>query len=144
MPVERFIDSGVFLHQLAAADQRKAAIADRLIREGIETGNACTSFQVVQECLNTLLHKAEVPLDPAGAGRYLEHVLAPLLKVSASVELYQRALSVQGRYGYGFSDALIIAAALEIGCTTLFSDNLEDGQRIDALLIRDPFLPDAV
>ncbi|MEN8131160.1 MAG: hypothetical protein ABFS45_13405, partial [Pseudomonadota bacterium] len=35
----------------------KAAIANRIIRAGIETGNACISFQVVQECLNTIIRK---------------------------------------------------------------------------------------
>ena len=43
-----------------AGDARFAA--DRIIRKGIETHNACISFQVVQECLYTLLRKAEIRL----------------------------------------------------------------------------------
>jgi predicted nucleic acid-binding protein len=40
-----------------------------------------------------------------------------LLQVSASILLYHRALDIQARYRYSFDDALIIAAALEAGCT---------------------------
>ena len=93
---------------------------------------------MVQECLNTVLRTAEVPLDSAGARVYLDNVLAPLLKVSASAGLYHRALDVQGRYRYGFYDSLIIAAALEAGCKRLLSENLQHGQAIDGLVIENP------
>jgi predicted nucleic acid-binding protein len=46
MSVERFIDTHVFIYPLEARDERKCAIAERVIREGVETGNACISFQV--------------------------------------------------------------------------------------------------
>ena len=139
MSVERFIDTNLFIYQLEAADERKRDIANGIIREGIETGNACISYQVVQECLNTVLRKAEVPLDNASARAYLDHVLAPLLRVPSSIDLYHRGLDVQARYRFGFYDALIIAAALEAGCTRLYSEDMQDGQRIDTLTIEDPF-----
>ena len=45
-------------------------------------------------------------------------------------------------HGYRLYDALIIAAALEAGCTTLFSEDLHEGQVIDGrLTIRNPFGP---
>jgi predicted nucleic acid-binding protein len=53
MSAECFVDTNLFIYQLEALDARKTATADRIIRQGIETGNACISFQVVQECLNT-------------------------------------------------------------------------------------------
>ena len=44
------------------------------------------------------------------------------------------------RYRFSFYDALIVAAALESGCTTLFSEDLQDGQVIDqTLTVRNPF-----
>ena len=139
MSVEYFVDTNVFLYQLEARDERKAAIADRIIREGVETGNACISFQVVQECLNTVLWKAEVPLDTSGARLYLETVLAPLFHVPASIALYHRGLDIQARYRYGFYDALIIAAALGAGCSRLYSEDLQHGQQVEGLTIENPF-----
>jgi predicted nucleic acid-binding protein len=51
MSVETFLDTNVFLYHLDDSDLRKHDIAARLIREALDTGNACTSYQVVQECL---------------------------------------------------------------------------------------------
>jgi len=139
MNVERFIDTHAFIYQREARDERKSAITGRIIREGVKTGNACIGFQVVQECLNTVLRKAEVPLGTDGARAYLETVLAPLFRVPASIALYHRGLDIQARYRYAFYDALIIAAALDAGCTRLYSEDLQHGQQIEGLTIENPF-----
>lgn len=139
MSAEYFIDTNLFIYQLEALDERKSAAADHIIHEGIETRNACISFQVVQECLNTAIRKAEIPLSMDEARHYLDTVLAPLFRVPASLSLYTRALDVQARYRYGFYDSLIVAAALGAGCTRLYSEDLQDGQKIEGLTIENPF-----
>lgn len=139
MSVERFLDTNVFIYQLETTDPRKSTMADALIRDAVATGNACISYQVVQECMNTVLRKAEVPLDTSGARAYLDHVLSPLVRVTASTHLYQRALDINYRYRYSFYDALIVAAALEAGCSRLLSEDFQDGQTIDSLTIENPF-----
>ncbi|GMV00785.1 MAG: PIN domain-containing protein [Burkholderiaceae bacterium] len=139
MSAEDFIDTNVFIYHLDASDPRKQAIAERIIRQALTGDNACISYQVIQECLNTALRKAQVALDIAQGRAYLETVLAPLLRVSASVALYRRALEVQARWGFGFYDSLIVAAALAAGCTRLLSEDLQHGQRIETLTIHDPF-----
>lgn len=140
MSVECFIDTSLFIYQLEAWDERKSATADRIISKGIESRNACISFQVVQECLNTVLRKAEIPLSTDETKQYLDNVLAPLYRVPASLSLYRRALDLQTRYHYGFYDSLVIATALDAGCTRLYSEDLQDGQRIEGLTIENPFL----
>ena len=139
MSAEDFIDTNVFIYHLDASDPRKQAIAERIIRQALTGGNACVSYQVIQECLNTALRKAQVALDIAQGRAYLETVLAPLLRVSASVALYRRALEVQARWGFGFYDSLIVAAALAAGCARLLSEDLRHGQKIETLTIHDPF-----
>lgn len=140
MSAEAFLDTNLFVCQLEALDERKAAIADELIREAVRTGNACISFQVVQECLNTALCKAQVPLDAENARAYLDAVLMPLLQIRPSASLYHRALDVRQRFRLGFYDSLIIAAALEAGCARLLTEDLQHGQRIGALTVVNPFL----
>lgn len=139
MSVRVFLDTNVFIYQLDASDARKHKIAERLVREALESDRACISYQVVQECLNTVLRKAEVALDARGARAYLDAVLLPLLKVSASAALYQRALDIQSRWRFGFYDSLIIASALGAGCDTLLTEDLQHGQVIETLTISNPF-----
>lgn len=139
MSVESFIDTNVLIYQLEAQDLRKQRIAEGIVSSAIATGNACISFQVIQECLNTVLRKAEIKLDPDGARAYLDNVLAPLCQVLASVGLYQRALELQVRWRFSFYDSLIVAAALEAGCKRLLSEDLQHGQRVETLVVENPF-----
>lgn len=140
MPAELFLDTNLFVYQIEALDEKKAPVADRIIGEGVSSGNTCISFQVVQECLNTFTRKAEIRLGPVQMNDYLEAVLAPLMQVGASIGLYRKAVEVQARYGYSFYDALIIAAALEAGCARLLTEDMQHGQKIEGLVIVNPFL----
>jgi predicted nucleic acid-binding protein len=140
MSAEFFIDTNVFIYHLDSTDARKHAQAERLVRDALTTGNGCISTQVVQECLNVALRKAEVALSAAAARRYLEVVLAPLLQVTANEALYHRALDVQSRWRFSFYDSLIVASALTAGCRQLLSEDLQHGQRLDGLTVVNPFL----
>ena len=139
MSAKVFLDTNVFIYQLDASDARKHKIAERLVRDALENEGACISYQVVQECLNTVLRKAEVALDAQGARAYLDAVLLPLMKVSANAALYQRALDIQSRWRFGFYDSLIVASALAAGCDTLLTEDLQHGQVIETLTISNPF-----
>lgn len=70
-------------------------------------------------------------------------MLAPLLRVQSTLKLYRASLDIQSRYRFAYYDALIVAAALDAGCATLYSEDLQDGQHIDGLTIIDPFGPRA-
>ena len=140
MSVENFLDTNLFIYQLDTEDEAKSLIANRIIREGIYHGNASISFQVVQECLNSMLRKAQICLTPVQTEQYLDASLKPLLRVYPSILLYKTSLRIQARYQFGFYDSLIIAAALESGCTTLYSEDMQHDQQIERLTIKNPFL----
>lgn len=140
MSAEIFIDTNVFVYHLDSSDKRKHRIAEGIVRDAVANANACISFQVVQEWLNIALRKATVPLTGEQARDYLDVVLLPLMQVSASGALYHRALDVQQRWRFGFYDSLIIAAALAAGCTRLISEDLQHGQRIETMVVHNPFI----
>ena len=52
---------------------------------------------------------------------------------------HRAAIEIARRYEYGIYDALILAAAIEAGCTTLYSEDMQSGQTIHKLTIRNPF-----
>jgi len=139
MSAEFFIDTNIFIYHLDSTDRRKHEAAEKIVREAVATGNACISSQVVQECLNVALRKAEVALSAEAARRYLDAVLTPLMQVTASEALFHRALDVQARWRFAFHDSLIVAGAMTAGCRTLLSEDLQHGQRLDNLTLIDPF-----
>jgi predicted nucleic acid-binding protein len=59
--------------------------------------------------------------------------------VPLTVETHERAVHIAERYGYSIFDSLIIAAALHAGASTLYTEDMRDGQAIDGLTIRNPF-----
>ena len=60
--------------------------------------------------------------------------------VPLMLETHESALRIAQRYRYSMFDSLVIAAALEAACVTLYSEDMQDGQLTQGLTIRNPFL----
>lgn len=52
---------------------------------------------------------------------------------------HERAVELAQRYGFHIYDATVIASALLGGCETLYTEDMQDGQTIEGLTIRNPF-----
>jgi predicted nucleic acid-binding protein len=139
-----FIDSNVFVYYFDQRDPAKQAIAQQLVRRAVKEGAASISYQVVQETLNVITRKIKPPATAAQAEQMMQVALLPLWRVVPSASLFYQALQLQARTQYSFYDSLIIAAALEAGCTRLLSEDLQHGQQIDSLRIENPFLLDEI
>ena len=59
-----------------------------------------------------------------------------------TVGVYERAVVFASTHSFACHDALIVASALEAGCSILVSEDMQDGQSIEnRLTIRNPFKP---
>jgi len=134
-----FLDSNVLVYLFDERDALKRERAEALVRQGLDRRSAHISFQVVQETLNVLTRKLTPPVPPAQAQSLLGALLMPLCRVWPSEALYRKALGLQARWRFSFYDALIVAAALEAGCTRLLTEDLQDGQQVETLRIENPF-----
>jgi predicted nucleic acid-binding protein len=134
-----FIDTNVFVYLFDETNDHKRITAEQLVRTALETRHARISHQVVQETLNVVTRKLPSPMTAEDAQRFLEQVLVPLWQIMPSPALYRRGLDLQSRYGFSFYDALIVASALEAGCTRLYSEDMQHGQHIEGLIIENPF-----
>lgn len=137
MSVESFFDTNILVYLFDEVDDDKRERAERLIEQALESESGCISYQVVQEAINVITRKLDAT--PEKARQLLSHVLTPLWRVNPTPTLYERGLDLQTRYGFNFYDCLIVAAALEAGCKTLYSEDLQHGQQIDGLTITNPF-----
>ena len=138
MSADDFLDTNVFVYLFDEADAGKQRQAEILVNSVLVSRTGCISFQVVQETLNVLIRKIKTPVDRVR--EILIDVLIPLWQVNPTAALYQDAISIQGRYGFSFYDSLIVAAALEAGCTRLYSEDLQHGRQVQRLTIINPFL----
>jgi predicted nucleic acid-binding protein len=141
MPAD-FLDANIFVYLFDETNPGKRAISEKILARALDERSGVISFQVVQETLNVITTKLKVPAGSNDAQRFLDRVLAPLWRIMPSDRLYSSAIEIQTRYRYSFYDALIIAAALEAGCTRLLSEDMQHGQRIEGMTIENPFLPE--
>jgi predicted nucleic acid-binding protein len=134
-----FLDSNIFIYTFDTTDIRKSTKARSLIDTALGLGNGHISFQVVQETLRVITGKLQRPAQAEEAQAYMQSALLPLWSVMPSAPLYAKALALQARWQYSFYDRLIVAAALQARCDRLLTEDLQDGQRIEGLLIENPF-----
>lgn len=136
MPAELFLDTNILVYSFDAgspAKQRKA-------RELLAGTSWFISWQVIQEFSSVALHRFKVPLKPGDLSDYLSLKLWPRCRILPSEVLLTKAIAIQSRYGFRYYDSLVVASALAGGAKTLFSEDLQHGQSIDSLTIKNPFL----
>ena len=62
----------------------------------------------------------------------------PILDVTSSA--IRQASVLRESYRFSYWDSLIIATALEAGCSTVYSEDMQDGLRVGGLVIKNPLL----
>jgi predicted nucleic acid-binding protein len=134
-----FLDTNIFVYTFDETAVEKRQIAQQLIRDALLTRRGIVSTQIVQEFLNVALHKFSRPMTVSDAEAYLKTVLIPLCQQYPSGSFYERALLVKAETGYSFYDTLVVTAAIEAGCSTLLSEDMQDGRVVQGLTIVNPF-----
>jgi len=140
MSARFFLDTNIFAYSFDTKAPAKAKRATRLIRQAVDTGEGIVSYQVVQEFFNVAFRRFPQPMNVAEAEQYLITVFRPLLAIHSSPALYVEALRVTGKYRLSWYDSLIVAAALQAQCSTLYSEDLQHGRKLEGLRIENPFL----
>jgi predicted nucleic acid-binding protein len=140
MSAEVVVDTNNFFRDLNTTDARRRAVAAPVAHALLANGEACISFQLVLECLNTALRKAQVAQDIESMRSFVYTVLTLLLLVPARPALCHSALGILAGWRFSFSDSLIVAAALTASCSQLLSADLQHGRHVEALTIHHPFM----
>jgi len=139
MSARFFLDTNIFVYSFDASSPKKAAKSTKLIRSAIETRGGIVSYQVVQEFFNVALRRFAKPMSSADAEQYLSTTFRPLLSVHSSPALYGEALRIGARFRLAWYDSLIVASALEGQCDLLYSEDFQNGQQFESVVISNPF-----
>ncbi len=128
-----FFDSNVLIYAMVSGDSRRER-AQQLVAQG-----GVISVQVLNEFVAVARRKMRMPWEDLIEALNSVRILFPS-PVSITLDTHEAALKIAQEYGFGIYDAHIAAAALEANCSTLYSEDLQDGQVIDhRLTIRNPF-----
>jgi len=127
-----FFDTNVVVY-LMSDDVTKAARAEDLVAQG-----GVISVQVLNELANVGRRKMQFEWSEL---HVILETLQDILEVRALTAATHRVgLRLSERYKLSIYDAMIVAAALEANCKTLWTEDLQDGLLIDdRLRIVNPF-----
>lgn len=132
-----FFDTNVLVYCTDTQALEKQLRARRLVAQTAAAGDAVLSTQVLIELFHTVTRKQKMP--PAAAQALtLAYAAWPVIDSDAAMVHLAINRSIQQQLSIW--DAMVIEAALRSGAKTLYTEDLNHGQRFGALTVVNPFL----
>jgi predicted nucleic acid-binding protein len=128
-----FFDTNVLIYAVVQDDPRSARAEEILLSGGV------LSVQILNEFVSVARRKLAMSWREVNQALDAFRVLctAPL---PITVKIHEAALKIAEWHSYNIYDALVVAAALDAGCATLYSEDLQHNQTIAGqLIIKNPF-----
>lgn len=131
-----FVDSNVLLYAASGrpGDSVKAARARQLVKDE----PIALSFQVLQEFYANAINARKLNLSRVEAARWCTVWLGfPVASLGSAT--FVRTLELADRFKISNWDAAILAAAEQLGCRIVYSEDLSHGQDYDGVRVENPF-----
>lgn len=133
MPAKSFFDTNVLIYAVVQNDPRSAKA------EALLAGGGAISVQILNEFTSVARRKIHMSWNEVTEALSAIRVLCPS-PAPVTVKTHDAALAIAENYGFEIYDALIAASALEAGCTTLYSEDMQHRQVLEGrLTVWNPF-----
>ena len=134
-----FVDSSVLVYAYSDGKDPHAFRARQFVTELVLQERICTSTQVMQELILTLVQKKGVAMEDA---LNLVRALAVLPLFRVDVGAIEEAGRFSSEGSISFLGALILTSAKRLGAGVVYSAELNHGQRFGDVEVLNPFLLD--
>jgi predicted nucleic acid-binding protein len=136
MRAECFLDTNVLVYAVSSA--REDAPRREKALDLVTEADFGLSAQVLQEFYVTVTRKIRKPLAPERAVALMDEYRT-FPTVPTDYPLIVAAVELSIRYGISYWDGAIVAAAEALEASTLYTEDLNDGQRYGSVLVVNPF-----
>ena len=133
-----FVDANILVYAFDTSAGDKQIRAKDLLHRLWRDGTGCLSVQVLQEFFVTVTKKVPKPLTVDAAADRIEEFAAWRV-FSPKADDVLAAVALQKRAKLNFWDAMVVESAHQLGCATLWTEDLTDGQNLHGVHIRNPF-----
>jgi predicted nucleic acid-binding protein len=134
----QFVDTSILIYAHDGSAGDKHTRARDLFRALWQSGHGCLSVQVLQEFYVNVTQKVAKPLAPDAAAQIIADLSVWQIHRPGAEDVLD-AIRLQDRYQVSFWDAMIIASAVQLGCQTIWSEDLNPGQLYDTVTVASPF-----
>ncbi len=133
MPDKYFLDTNILIYTVGNVTQKK------IIAVNLISPQAIISTQIIAESINVMSRKLLYDYKQI---RSIIHTFINQMTLHSIIpDTIQSAIDIAERYGYSYYDSQVIARALEHHGTRGYSEDLQQGQVIEAQLKSvNPFL----
>ena len=134
----QFVDTNVLVYAYDKRDAQKQDQAKMLLRRLWQDKTGCLSIQVLQEFYVTTTRKLAHLLTLVEASQIISDFGLWRIHQPQTEDILS-AIQLQQRYQLSFWDSMIVHSASQLGCTTIWTEDLNEGQLIGGCLIQSPF-----
>jgi predicted nucleic acid-binding protein len=133
-----FVDTNIFVYAYEASEPQKNLIAQSLLKDCAADKTVKISAQVLNEFYVTM---ERLDFSHQQIAQIITEIVDACSVSALSLATVERCLLLKEKYSYSWWDSMILAAALENNCTTVYSEDMQGGQVIEeSLVIKNPFV----
>lgn len=136
MATRSFLDTNILIYAVDRANPAKQDTALRLIAQHAKQHSGVISTQVLQEFYSAATRKLGIA--PLQARQHLRDFRVFDI-VQLTPAIIEEGIDFSILHQLSFWDGLILAAATTAGSTELLSEDLNNGQTIQGITVRNPF-----
>ena len=137
MKERRFLDTNILIYTDDSSNPEKQQQALALLEESWQQNNLVLSTQVLQEYFSATTRKLGVPLETAQRKIALLNQRVEIFSIEADDIVF--AIDLHRLHKFSFWDSLIVRMAQKTACTTLYSEDMQNGRKLGNLTIINPF-----
>jgi len=130
-----FLDTNILVYTVDTHDPVRCDRAREVLQSVHDSGQGVISTQVIQEFYVAITRKLLV--EPLVAKKLVD-ALPPLEVVAVDVGMVREAIDASILNQISFWDALIVVAARKAKCSELWTEDLNPGQSILSVTVRNP------
>lgn len=133
-----FVDTNIFIYAFLEDEDNieKRRAASELL-QNLSGADIIISTQVLSEIYSVLLKNK---VSDKAIQKKLEILVSETAVSPITLDTVKKSWKIRFKYAYSYWDSLIVASALENNCSTLYTEDMHDGQVIeDSVRIINPF-----
>ena len=132
-----FIDSNIWCYFFLQDEQKKYKIAENFFSSKEKEVIFVISYQVINEVTNKLIQKK---FNPEIIKENVQYMYKICTIQNLSNEIIMLAFELREKYSFSFWDSIIVASAINSNCNILASEDMQDGLKINNMIIRNIFI----
>ncbi len=136
------VDTNVLVYLVDADEPVKQSQArelmDSLAMDGSDTVLLWQAAVEFLACLRRWESRGKI--SPEQLTRYWRQVESMLPIIPPTAQVIDRALGLSSRHSLSHWDSLLLAACIDAGAGTLYSEDLSDGMTYDSVTVMNPFV----